>query len=210
MVNDKPTVYNTSSVYKEAGGGGGGLPIPDTDYKRLKFISISKMDAPFPNCGLSLSCAFDDTIEFSCFIHSNVGEQWKYLFHNGNLSFSLKLEGANSRIYGKWNEGGFVETDTHFVKGQITCVTNKDIITFNGTNYTQNKGNSTNFTISNAFHFNENVDLDVYEFNVFDNLGVIKYNCVPAIRLQDSVLGLYDLITERFFGSNFTTPGPEI
>ena len=56
MVNDRPTVYNTSSVYKEAGGGGV-IPVPD-GYKELMWIatdcdetSVRYNEAAYVNLG---------------------------------------------------------------------------------------------------------------------------------------------------------------
>ena len=62
MVNDKPTVYTTSSVYKEAGGGGGGGgDLPD-GFKKCQYIeAVNVGNILFENSFNDLS--FDDYIE---------------------------------------------------------------------------------------------------------------------------------------------------
>ena len=46
MVNNRPTVYNTSSVYKEAGGGVSPEPDP-TLYKKYQCIKATTNDSPY-------------------------------------------------------------------------------------------------------------------------------------------------------------------
>lgn len=203
MVNE-PTVYNTRTVYDKAGGAPTPEPPLPDGYKRVEYIRTI-LDNSTPEISVGFPINYTDKIEAKFFWNQPIyGQNYLYFFYTWDFSKrSFKIEGPNSRALLKWNSSNATENDTNFTQGEFkfSFSVNEGLI-INGVNYPSNiGGNDGNASLGRICHFALNQDCSLYYFRVLNADNTLKRDCVPCVKLDGMVAGLYEQVL-----GNFITP----
>lgn len=232
MVNNRPTVYTTSSVYKEAGGGGV-APLPD-GYKELLYIrpdcdenSIRYNNAAYCDLGPSRNDLkwIIDIVDFSVmkqwYINNNIGSNETTCLgtSNGKIRYLLfRMDSGNFQAR-YWCEG-YGAADWVNVPATISKV-KIDKVNAHIDNYLLQNGGGTP-SIGNGsltFPWGGGADippLKIGTIKMYDTQDNLVYNWKPVEKLNggDNRFGLYDIVNNVFKASaragRYFVPGPEV
>ena len=218
MVNNRPTVYNTASVYKEAGGGGGGgVPV---EYWELEYLEISRdngganfvVNLPtFNNKDKNIEIVF----EIEKYIET-VQRTILYIGKNNNsspgvfLSYVLRTLSqqeflSRNNINDYYTPKLYVNLDSYKVKFNIQnsifdVETGAGTIVNGSTNYSESSG------FNRLFLFTDRTTPGEYSqpYGKFYSLKIQDVcNIVPVKRKGDNVVGIFDLVSNTFYAPNY-------
>lgn len=207
MVNDKPTVYTTSSVYKEAGGGGGGGGGSYDDF--FNIIDALKYNGTTQYNGYSIN-------SMSC---ENILIHAKFLLKNKTSGsyrdFLIDFRSGYSNVlnftYKPFNNecvllcGGHTNTFTQDISvGYIDLVidTNNKKIKVNDVERTFDIDNINSFDTLYLFPNDGNRqktinDVGINSLNIYKN-GTLVIDCQAYQRIIDSYIGLVNKTYANF------------
>lgn len=221
MVNDRPTVYNTSSVYKEAGGGGS---IPDT-YKQIIYLRNKNngwVKIPTDNIyGWGVEGVF------ALNSYSASGPNG-FFSHRGDSNDILGITPSDKRL--DINNHTFVGSYTlsdlnNFEPFKINIRQNNTnningVVSYGSTsiNVSVNSNARTMGTYITLFRdsdnpFGNSKRIDIYYFKFFNTKNELMLDLVPVIRTGDNAKGFFDKLTNNFYaceGQGDLEPGPII
>lgn len=192
MVNNRPTVYNTSSVYAEAGGGGG-EPIPDPDiYQRAEGLKRNSA-----NFGLGTGTDFIvnnlDKIFIKMYFTSSASGQSEILKMSGRYFYLQWVDVNTIRV-----NGDYVTLRTPNYLTVVMPKNNEFILnnmSFTAGSYTA--GDKVLGSIWQDSYSYTNGSI-LFELSIFDKDGNPKYKFVPYKRKTDNKIGLLEIYTNYF------------
>jgi len=209
MVNDKPTVYNTSSVYKEAGGGGGG-GLPD-GYLQYTIIR-NKVSFNGVETGIILNISGENKQNYTYgvkfvnkLLEHNYNQVARLFKTSGSPFCGIHLDDTNF----KFSNGGVVGTTSNNLPKNISEVGVKDNRLYNLTTNTTIGGtvnyvsvNYTNITLLGNPETSKNVPVNAEEilnFFVLNETNDKIIDCIPAKEIDTNKIGVFDIIAQKFW-----------
>lgn len=222
---NQQTIYNTPTIYNEAGGGGGGgggeipeniklyvklketvnarfsqadlnkFPIKDTDIVQL-ILDINLNKA---NAGVFSTILGMNTLPFT---GVDNGKNLKCVSYNGT---------NNSIIFDKGGYAYLFYNDTSDQYYLLTCnmSENTAVIDFNGQTQTATRSTIINDDLAIVQFwpqadggFTPQALFYLYGIKVTTNDGILKYEFVPAEDTDQSKIGLYEKVNEIFLPGN--------
>lgn len=189
MVFDRTTVYKTSSVYKEAGGGGFS-PEPDpTLYKKYQCIKATTNDKPYIG-GYNFIISDGDLIKSLVYLDDGYIELYTT---NKRLCGIQKISSVTLRLYGF---GGNEYIDAGNVPGYFIIRSIQNKYKVNGVEKTV--GSLLTGNASLQYIFKSPINAEFFYLSVYNVENEEKYKFIPCLRLQDNKKGLLELYTNSF------------
>lgn len=209
MVNNRPTVYNTASVYKESGGGGD-RPEPPLGFELVGAVYWNNTLNAFTSSGFTLDIKGTNNGTISQKIYKpNAGKQnaTTSLFILGDWNNKYCYCTANTYInsIGIKNNSttkGFTKDVTS--SGIHEIVLNKNNCSFDTTSFTDVAYTEIN-NVGYCFPFpiNDRYKPDpifaMYEFKIVDSSNNLKSYIIPVKRIADGLVGIMDVISGRTY-----------
>lgn len=205
MVNDRPTVYNTSSVYKEAGGGGvapvPGLPSNYEAVNSIRLNNISQGSNIFRVDNLTLNT---DSTHFECVIQRiGTNNVFRYIFSIGALDFRYRNSDGKIFVDNQSSSGVNVPNDD-FKKIDFCLSGGNWKVNGNNSGLYGTGANITEFAIGSY-----GADLYIKSFKAYktENGALITYADLISVKNENNAYGMYDLIQNRFFTNSSCSQG---
>lgn len=226
MVNNRPTVYNTASVYNEAGGGGGGggggdipaniqlyLKLKETVSARFSQSDLNQFpikDSDIVNVVLELNLKQTSSGVYAGILCLNTqplsGQD------NGKNLICLSYSGTNNRfIFDKsgYANMSFSSVGDNFYLLSSTMYENDMTVKFNGQTKTANRNIQINndlaitqiWPLTNG-GFQSSALFYLYGLTVKTNDGVLKYDFCPALNTDTNKIGLFEKVNGVFIAGN--------
>lgn len=201
MVNNRPTVYNTSSVYAEAGGGGS--PIPE-GYELCQYVKCIAQGSLYNHSGgtpLITNVAKDDIISFYYEV-GNDATSWTpetkilaYYFASTNSSRPITIR-TNTSTNETTVKGFSYSKDFSGIVKEFSIVRKgPDKMFINGVEYNDNYNYTpsrcdTIFTVNNS----SIVGGKLYFLKIFGADNTLKYHFLP-MKKNGTIDVFYDVVT---------------
>lgn len=230
MVYNKPTIYKAPTVYKQAGGGGGIIPVPD-GYNELMWITsdflINGNDASYIDLGKGYNTykyvmPFVDCTDFFDYLITNNITTDNYglpSMANGHIKNAIIRQTGGIIELGMQQEGcsgsGYINLSP---RPNVTNVINdKDYIKIGEFVQTRGPGNISVGTCSYLRPFElGKMAFKIGPIKVYDVQGNLFQDWRPVEQLGggDNRFGYYDVINNVFKASEragrYMIPGPEV
>ena len=194
---DKPTIYNTPTIYNVAGGGGGAVIDPNfyevhQGIKRINTGSIVNVN----NFGCRLEMSHTIEMNFYFSATSSFTQTWLIVIDTNKLDLNI---GRSSATQLNMRFQGLDKSVISDVPGYFRMSLKGNKATINGVSKTSTVS-YTNGVITRFFESsqNESVGSIVFSFKVYNDAGNMIYDYTPVKRLYDGKIGLYDPITDNF------------
>ena len=208
MVNNRPTVYNTSSVYKTgAGGGGGDIPPEYTEHYFIRNKGRAKVviNKSIKGWGIEIIWAKNS--------YSQAGPIFFYGHNNGSNDL---LGWSNGEFV--LRNAGYTVTSASFnpptyelIKVDAKQNGSRRVnatIQYGQNNFTLSENNATVMVTSNyivLFGSNNNIyesvstHCDIYAVKIFDTYQELQLDLVPCQNNDTGEIGFYDKLNKVFY-----------
>ena len=220
MVNNRPTVYNTASVYSEPGGGS----IPDT-YQQLIYLRNKNNGWLKITTGNIYGWGIEGV--FALNNYSSSGPNG-FFSHRGDSNDTLSIVTSDKRLdvnnhtyVGSYTLSGLntfepfkidlKQNNTNRITGKIKYNANEISVSVNSDARTM--GTYITLFRDSDNPFGDSKRIDIYYLKFFDTQNNLILDLVPVIRIGDGSKGFFDKLTNTFFvceGQSDLEPGPII
>lgn len=206
MVNNRPTVYKTESVYNEPGGGGGG-GVPEGYTQCAYFEFLQNNISVYSGAAIFNDVSKTDNIKV---VGSLKGGDTGY---NNGIKFGFKLTNnqvANIKIiYNKTDDVTRLQSFWNYVDKAhnlgLMCFGrfgNSDSIFIDNATASNDNRNNDIVSIMSLFEMDYGVDYKGSRFSLFEIIGsdgTIKHKIIPAININNNNNVVLDIVTGTEF-----------
>lgn len=202
MVNDRPTVYNTSSVYAEAGGTPAPYPGLPSNYTKINSVKYEKSGSS-PDILID-SLNFDRVdVDFE-FVVKKIDQQnvFKYLMSVSGRDFRI-ANGTGQIFVSNLSSNQYISSsDFSTIKFKLT----DGYWTVNGQS-TSATGSS--FTVTQASFVNYGTGFNFKTVKAYkkENNAITTYYDLIPVKNENNVVGFFDVVQQRFFTNSAMTEG---
>lgn len=203
MVNNRPTVYNTSSVYAEAGGG---IPEPypglPSNYTKINSVKYQKSSSS-PDVVID-NLNFDDVnVDFE-FVVKKIDQQnvFKYLMYVAGREFRIS-NGTGQIFVSNLSSNQYISgSDFSTIKFKLTG----GYWTVNGQS-TSATGSSNTVTQARFVNYGTGFYFKSVKAYKKENNAITNYYDLIPVKNENNVVGFYDIIQQRFFTNSAMSEG---
>ena len=196
---DLPKDYQDNTQYYIVKRNFEGMP---NEYQPLQYITMNTpkdIDKPqYIDLGLKANQNISAELEFD--INSISGTQlsfgysgFNFRMYNADLLYGYGIS-SNNTYSSPFSAG----THLKFKIGKQTYLNNVLINTFDDMSFETTENICIGTWLSNGEGNGNSAQMNVYDCKIYDNDVLIKH-LIPCIRLQDKVIGMYDIINQEFF-----------
>lgn len=205
MIENAPGIYNAPSVYNQ---GGGEIKKPDPEeYKQYLGLAFATSASGGIQNDLDASFSFDDEIVIEMYYQATVGRQITLLDlrKGGNDVKVYKIQpDSSTQIRAVINGNTFYISKNN--PDYLVITTKEKNYSFSGSNVVQNTTYNGNAKMFSFFYCTGGCEgTTFFKMSVFDNKGNEKLRYLPYKRILDNAIGVIEVFSGRFIGSNGLT-----